>query len=629
MMSALKQIIDPVRIQFLRMGEKGKQDLASQVLADTKKNTKQWAKVIDEIETLLKKMQDKEAKQMAMRILALGEEGIEKTFETILTKGFMPQGSLDTQARQLSLVLRHRLGEDKRIPKAEDLPPHQKPIPAQGKESMDTLKKVLSDINERIPESVRTAERTAGIVAQLKQNAPKRWVSVKKEIDALLNAIPKTDTNKRLLSVLAEKGARLHENILRAMIAKNFNPETPNPSDALAKMLSKAFSADLSRAYAAEEKTTQGKKATRSEGAKLIDRVESGVLELQGESRPLLSAWLASQGIPALDFAAPVEWEQRRFVLDSWADGVGPSSALIQKASQALKEAKLSTATTQSMNIEGEEGGEILQVADPRTIAKRDGKTLDAMSVEDFEEAVDALRAPSKRKEKRSVAATLWSAFWDAMSEPAVEVFVRSPSLLPSDAWLALAARSAVKMDEEGLSFGKEPLDTSQLSSLLGKIQDKIKEGVSSEKNKDKLIQDLPATVIDVVAADGFSSPNAPTGGYTWKDVLAQLNQSEIPILPMARKDQFHARLHTADARKAPDDRGILFDLGTMTKRQDNPRKPSSKTAPKSKGSKARKGKRPPDTNALAEALADIFEGDDITDEQLEHLLSILEVSSV
>lgn len=374
-----------------------------------------------------------------------------------------------------------------------------------------------------------------------------------------------------LQSVLAKKFATSGRGGQAAVVAamvKYGYPQRP-----FLDVIRQGFSMDIqsARRAAAKGEGSEGTKKVKTEASAMIKNVAQTVGELKGGDHPLLTAWLAAQSpkatAPLLPYKGPSTFQPMPYL--TWMGLGDVSDANTKGAKDALEAASKTVVGTTSADKQTESGSPLLQLASPEGLD--DTQDL-MMPIDGFKDALDQT-AGMKR-----VQAQLWATFWDGLSPQTIRAYLRTPSVLSADAWIALGARIG-DVVPKGVRFGEKPTDE-QMDALMKNLRGALEKAESGVKNAKKAVSPseqtygLPQQMIKATKAADVKDFTEPVKGgvRSWDEMIGAPAFDWTPLRQEIPKT-FFERSGIRD--REIDDRGILMDLGQIIEpvRQSNPKK--------------------------------------------------------
>lgn len=325
------------------------------------------------------------------------------------------------------------------------------------------------------------------------------------------------------------------------------------------------------KAKAAKGEGSEGTKKVKTEASAMIKNVAQTVGELKGGDHPLLTAWLAAQSpkatLPLMPYKGPSTFEGMPY--RTWMSLGDVSNTNVDAAKKALDAASKAIVGTTSADKQTDDGSPLIQLASPEGL---DETQVLMMPIAGFKDALEQT-AGMKR-----VQAQLWATFWDGLSPATIKSYMRTPSVLPADAWIALGARIGDVVPND-VRFGEKPTD-GQMNALMKNLRAALEKAGSGADNAKKAVSQskqaygLPPQMIDTVKGEDVKDFTEPVkrGARTWDEMLDAPAFDWTPLRQEIPKTFFE---RTGVKSRGVDDRGILMDLGQIIEpvRQSNPKK--------------------------------------------------------
>lgn len=432
--------------------------------------------------------------------------------------------------------------------------------------------------------------------------------------------------------------------LIRALLVKGYAKDEVTAKDAL----SQALSMDVKKARVEESKgpSSEGAKKQKHPAAAVISRVKKTVQQLQGQPYPLLEAWLSAQSPIAGNLAPYKSPNTFPAPYTTWMElgSIGDVNLRNQGAKKALEEAAVQTVSVRSVDKTTEDGQSFLQLAA--------SESEDKETIEIDPQAFTKMLSDAGGFKK--VQAQVWATFWENLPPVVISAYLKTPRVLPSDAWIALGARIKGVVPKT-VSFGK-PASDAEMNQLFDALRNALQKGTSGEKNAKKAILPseqtfgLPEQLIGVFEKGGtikdFTEPTA-SDQRSWTTAF---RDGGVEFEPQVGVPQtFFEQANIPAKERAVDDRGAWVDLALElleTTRTKNPNgkakitklKPLVEKKPKAtkKAHKEKDVDVDDDDLLLAERL--LSEGgataallldalsmeDDATDEEIEQLIAAL-----
>lgn len=432
--------------------------------------------------------------------------------------------------------------------------------------------------------------------------------------------------------------------LIRALLVKGYAKDEVTAKDALRQ----ALSMDVKKARVEESKgpSSEGAKKQKHPAAAVISRVKKTVQQLQGQPYPLLEAWLSAQSPIAGNLAPYKSPNTFPAPYTTWMElgSIGDVNLRNQDAKKALEEAAVQTVSVRSVDKTNEDGQSFLQLAA--------SESEDKETIEIDPQAFTKMLSDAGGFKK--VQAQVWATFWENLPPAVISAYLKTPRVLPSDAWIALGARIKGVVPKT-VSFGK-PASDAEMNQLFDALRNAVQKGTSGEKNAKKAILPseqtfgLPEQLIGVFEKGGtikdFTEPTA-SDQRSWTTAF---RDGGVEFEPQVGVPQtFFEQANIPAKERAVDDRGAWVDLALElleTTRTKNPNgkakitklKPLVEKKPKAtkKAHKEKDVDVDDDDLLLAERLLSeggataallldaLSMGEDATDEQIEQLISAI-----